>query len=94
MYSNIEILLVYIIYEAHARTTYGQITPKRNMTDEEMKFLMEKFAHKNTGLAVKNRTTKAVVAQFVSNCGSKSDRLASFVIHVSILVINKPGRTC
>ena len=64
------------------------------MTDVEMKSLMEKFAHKNTGLAAKNRTTKAVVAQFVSNCGSKSDRLASFVTHVPILIIDRPGRTC
>ena len=52
-----------------------------------MKSLMEEFAHNNTGLAVKNRTTKAVVAQFVSNCGSKSDRLASFVIHVSFFLL-------
>ena len=57
------------------------------MTGEEIKSLMEKFAHNNTGLAVKNRTTKAVVAQFVSNCGSKSDRLTSFVIHVSFLLL-------
>ena len=79
--------IAFIICEVHLRTTYGQLSPRRNMTDGELKSLMEKFAYNNPGIAVKNRTTKAVVAQFVSNCGSKSDRLASFIIHIIILNI-------
>lgn len=64
------------------------------MTDEELKPLMEKFALNNAGLAVKNRTNKAVVAQFVSNCGSKSDRLASIIIHITFLNNDHVGRPC
>ena len=87
-------IVVFINCEAHPRTTYGQLSPKRNMTDGELKSLMESFAHNNTGLAVKNRTTKAVVAQFVSNCGSKSDRLSSFIIYITILNNDHVGRPC
>ena len=46
---------------------------------------MEKFAHNNQGLAVKNGSSKALVAQFVSNCDSKSDRSVAFIIHIPFL---------
>ena len=68
------IVLVYIICEAKPRTTYGQLIAKRNMTNGEIKSLIENFGVKNQGLAEKNMKTNAVVAQFVSNCNSKSDR--------------------
>ena len=45
---------------------------------------MEEFAHNNPGLAIKNGSSKAVVAQFVSNCNSHSDRLEAFLIHIPI----------
>ena len=65
---------MHIFCEAQPRTTYGQLIPKRNMTNEEIESLIENFGVKNQGLAEKNKKTKAVVAQFVSNCNSKSDR--------------------
>ena len=49
------------------------------MSDERIKSLIEQFGANNQSLSVKNRTTKAVVAQFVSNC-AKSDRLASLIL--------------
>ena len=44
------------------------------MTNGEIESLIENFGVKNQGLAEKNKKTNAVVAQFVSNCDSKSDR--------------------
>ena len=76
---------VFIICEAHPRLTYGQLTPEINLTNENLTSLMEEFAHNNPGLAVKNGSSKAVVAQFVSNCDSKSDRSVAFIIHIPFL---------
>ena len=57
------------------------------MSDERIKSLIEQFGANNQGLAVKNGTTKAVVAQFVSNCASKSDRLASLIRHIFVFLL-------
>ena len=75
---------IYIICEAYPRTPYGHLIPRRNLTGQEIKSLIEKFGVNNQGLAVKNKKTKAVVTLFVSNCNSKSDRLALIISHILV----------
>ena len=45
-----------------------------SLTQDALQNLINQFAVNNTNLAVKTGSNKAVVAQFVSNCDSKSDR--------------------
>ena len=52
-----------------------------SLTQDALQNLINQFAVNNTNLAVKTGSNKAVVAQFVSNCDSKSDRLASYFNH-------------
>ena len=75
---------------------YGQVVKSNNLPNEtHLDQLIQEFGQRNSHLASKENHSQALIAQFVSNCGSVSGRealVASLSQHVPVDVFGDCGK--